>query len=64
MVTLKELISNVETLNEFWNILLGQQLKLYNVHKSHTYIFLNSDRLLIWRLIIEEYVPGIENKPQ
>ena len=50
----------VETLKEFHMILLSQQLKIYTDHKNLTCINFNTDRVLRWRLILEEYGPYIE----
>ena len=55
-----ELLSIVETLKEFGTILLGRKLQIYTDHKNLTCNFFNTDRLLIWRLIIDEYVLYIE----
>ena len=51
MVTEKGLLNIVEILKEFKTILLGQKLKIYADHKNINSIFLNTDRLLIWRLV-------------
>ena len=52
-VTEKELLRIVETLKEFSTILLGQKLRIYTDHKNLTCIFLNTDCVLKWRLILE-----------
>ena len=54
-VTEKELLSIVETLKEFRNILLGQILRIYTDHKNLICNNFNNDIILIWSLIIEEY---------
>jgi hypothetical protein len=57
--TERELLSIVETLKEFCNILLGQHMKVYTDHKSLTYTNFNTKRVMRWHLIIEEYLPKL-----
>ena len=47
-------------MKEFRTILLGQRLKIYTDHKNLACRNFNTDRLLRWRLILEEYSPDIE----
>ena len=56
----KDLLSIVENLKEFKTILLGKILRIYSDHKNLTCKMFNTDRVLIWRLILEEYSPYIE----
>ena len=58
-VTEIQLISIVETLKEFRTILLGQKLRIYTDHQNLTCNNFNTDIVLIWRLILEEYGPDI-----
>ena len=62
-VTEKECLSMVEALKEFHMILLSQQLKIYADHKNITCKKFNINRVLRWRLILEEYGLGIEYIP-
>ena len=56
----KELHSIVETIKEFRNILLGHQITFYTNHKNLTYNIFNTERVMRWRLILEEFVPDIK----
>jgi hypothetical protein len=53
--TERELLSIIETLKEFQNILLGQQIVVHTAHKNF-----NTERVMRWRLIIEEFGPTME----
>ena len=58
-VTDKEL-RIAETLNEFRTILIGRRLRIYTDHKNLACKHFNTNRVLRWRLILEEYGPEIE----
>jgi hypothetical protein len=53
----QELPSIVETLKEFRNILVGQQVIVHTDHLNILYGKLSNDRITRWRLLIEEYGP-------
>ena len=57
--TERELLSIVETLKEFRNILLGQKLIVYTDHKNLTCNNFNTERVMRWRLILKEYGPEL-----
>jgi hypothetical protein len=53
----QELLSIVETLKEFCNILLGQKIIMHTDHKNIVYGNLSNDRIAQWRLLLKEYGP-------
>ena len=55
--TERELLSIVETLKEFRNILLGHQVIVHTDHKNLTCKNFNTERVMRWRLILKEYGP-------
>ena len=50
----------METLKEFHNILLGHQITVYNDHKNPNYKLFNTERVMRWRLILEEFGPELK----
>jgi hypothetical protein len=57
--TERELLAIVETLKEFRNILLGQRIQIHTDHRNLTYKNFNTERVLRWRLILEEFGPEL-----
>ena len=57
----QELLSIVECLEEFKNMLWGQQIKVYTDHQNPVRASLGrtSDRVYHWRLVLEEYASEI-----
>jgi hypothetical protein len=53
----QELLYIVETLKEFRNILFGQRIVIHTDHRNILYNKLSSDRIIRWRLLLEEYGP-------
>ena len=59
--TEKELLFIVATLKEFRNILFGNQITVYTDNKNLTYQFLDTERVMRWRLILEEFDPELKH---
>ncbi len=57
--TERELLSIVETLKEFRNILLGHRVIVHTDHKNLTCKNFNTERVMCWRLLLEEYGPEL-----
>ena len=56
--TERELLSIVETLKEYRNILLGYTINIYTDHQNLLFKNTDSGRVQRWRLLIEEYGPN------
>jgi RNase H-like domain found in reverse transcriptase len=54
----QELLSIVETLKEYRNILLGHEIELFTDHQNLVYKHFNTERVMRWRLLIEELAPS------
>ena len=57
--TEQELLFIAKPLKEFRNILLGQQIKVYTDNRNLKYKIFNSERVMQWTLILEEYSPEL-----
>ena len=57
--TERELLSIVETLKAYRNILLGHKIVVHTDHKNLVYKAFNTERVMRWRLLIEEYGPEL-----
>ena len=53
----------METLKEFRNILLGQQIIVHTDHENLTFEIFNSDCVMRWRLFTEEHSPDLRCVP-
>ena len=59
MTTERALLSIIEILKEFRNLLLGQRIKAYTDHQNLTYTNSNTQRIMRWQLIIEAFSPEL-----
>ena len=61
--TEKELLSIVECVKEFRNILFGYPIRVFSDHKNlvHSTTLSQSQRVMRWRLILEEFGPDIQH---
>ena len=58
--TEKELLSIVASLKDFRNIPLEHQITVYTDHENLTYNCFNIERIMRWRLILEEFGPDLK----
>jgi hypothetical protein len=59
----KELLSSVETLEEYRSLLKGAEIRIHTDHKNLTFKTLRSERVRNWRTSIEEFSPDFIYKP-
>jgi hypothetical protein len=60
----RELLSTIETCKEYKNILLGYPVIVFTDHKNNTFNgLIDSDRVLRWLLLLEEYGVTFEYLP-
>ena len=50
----------METLKEFRNIVLGQKIVVLTDHKNLTCKTFNTERVMRWIFILEEYIPDLQ----
>ena len=50
----------METIKYYCTILLGHRITVYTEHKNSTYENFTTERVLRWRLMLEEYGPEIK----
>ena len=48
------------TLKELRNIIVGHQITVYTDHKNITYKIFNTECVMHWRLILEEFGPALK----
>ena len=58
-ITERKLLSIVESLKEFRNIRIGQQIAVYTDHKNLTYKTFNTEQVIRLRLFLKEYSPEL-----
>jgi hypothetical protein len=61
--TERELLAIAETLMDFSNILLGHKIWVYTDYKNLSYPKFNTERVIRWHLIVEEYGPELHYVP-
>jgi hypothetical protein len=54
-----ELLSIAETLKEYHNIMLGHKIEVYTDHKNLVYKHFDTERVMHWCLILEEFGPTL-----
>ena len=59
-----ELLAIVKTLKEYRNILLGQQIKVFTDHKNLTCVNFNTQRVIRWCMVIEDFTPELVYIPR
>jgi len=57
--TERELLSIAETLKEYRNMLLRQQIEVFTDHKNLVHKHFNAERVMRWRLLLEEFGPKL-----
>ena len=55
----RELLSIVKTLKECHNMLLGQTIKVFTDHTNLVCKHFNTERVMHWRLLLEEFGPQL-----
>jgi len=55
----RELLSIAETLKEHRNALLGQEIEVFTDHKNLVHKHFNTERVVRWRLLLEEFGPKL-----